>query len=412
MKVLWFVQSDYNPSNKNNLYNGVGWILSLQRELLKIDNLELSMAYWGSSDKSYKKDGISFWEMAEPHMNTLKKVSLRLKGNIKQEAEYLWNSYSSKMLDVIQKISPEVIHVFGSENMYGLISKYTDIPVIIHLQGILNPYYVALLPPGISKSSYILKDGCNPIKVFKNYNSLYCWKKNIYCEKEILSHTNFFFGRTVWDYRISKLFNPQAKYLQCGEVLRESFYEEKQREVPSTLVIVSTISSPFYKGYDLVLKTAKILRVMNIGFEWLLFGNIKPSFIEEILGMKHDDVHVHLLGVATEKQIQSQLLKSTLYVHPSYIDNSPNSVCEAQMCGLPVIATNVGGVCSIVKDGETGFLVPANDPYQMAYLIIKLFKDKNLNIRVGKEARKTAEKRHNKSTIIKQLLDGYLQMIK
>ena len=60
------------------------------------------------------------------------------------------------------------------------------------------------------------------------------------------------------------------------------------------------------------------------------------------------------------------MLSCTAYVHPSYIDNSPNSVCEAQVLGVPVVATDVGGVPSIVENGKTGWLVPANDPVATA----------------------------------------------
>ena len=94
-------------------------------------------------------------------------------------------------------------------------------------------------------------------------------------------------------------------------------------------------------------------------------------------------------------------------MHPSYIDNSPNSVCEAQMCGVPVIATNVGGVCSIVEDGVTGYLVPANDPYQIAYLANNLFKNLVEVEKITETARQNAQQRHNKVKIANQLLTAY-----
>ena len=104
---------------------------------------------------------------------------------------------------------------------------------------------------------------------------------------------------------------------------------------------------------------------------------------------------------------KESITNSTVYVHPSYIDNSPNSVCEAQILGVPVIAANVGGLPSIINNGETGFLVPANDPYQMAYLIHLLQKDEILNQRIGENAHLQALKRHDRNTIIKQLLEVY-----
>ena len=161
----------------------------------------------------------------------------------------------------------------------------------------------------------------------------------------------------------------------------------------------------------MILKTAKILSDYKIDFNWYVFGNTNVSLIERIFHIRHESVNVHLLGVATANQIKECLLSSTVYVHPSYIDNSPNSVCEAQICGLPIIATNVGGVNSIVNDGENGFLVPSNDPYQTAYLINLLYIDNTLNKKMGISSQEVARNRHDKTKIINQLIDGYHQMV-
>lgn len=411
MKILWFVQPDFNPSNKKNCYNGVGWIMAIQKELVKRSDISLCMSYWGKTDSSFQEGGVFYYQMEEPKMPIWEKIKCRINTGYICEEKYLWGAYRNKMKEVIKAFSPDIIHIFGSENKYGLISGFTKVPVVIHLQGILNPYYMSLLPPFVSKYEYIFKDGLRIGKVLRNLNGLYAWKKMIFCEKEILKNTDFFFGRTVWDYRISNFFNNQAKYMLCGEILRAPFYIESKRINPQKLTIASTISSPLYKGFDLILKTAKILSDYKIDFNWYVFGNTNVSLIERIFHIRHESVNVHLLGVATANQIKECLLSSTVYVHPSYIDNSPNSVCEAQICGLPIIATNVGGVNSIVNDGENGFLVPSNDPYQTAYLINLLYIDNTLNKKMGISSQEVARNRHDKTKIINQLIDGYHQMV-
>lgn len=234
-----------------------------------------------------------------------------------------------------------------------------------------------------------------------------------HCEREILKNIQFYFGRTTWDYRIVKLFNSNATYFHCDEILRSSFYDENmKRRIPSKLKIVSTISIPPYKGFDIILKTAKLLCSMNVDFEWNVFGNVGPNLIEKNARIRHEDVHVNLMGVATETQIKETILSSTVYVHPSYIDNSPNSVCEAQMCGVPVIATNVGGVSSLIENGKTGFLVPANDPYQMAYLVNELGCNLDLNVKIGEGAKAMAFERHNRNHICENLYNNYCKIIK
>lgn len=75
--------------------------------------------------------------------------------------------------------------------------------------------------------------------------------------------------------------------------------------------------------------------------------------------------------------------------------------------GCPVIATNVGGVSSLIVNSETGFLIPANDPYQLVYLLLLLYNDKQLNIDMGIKAKEIARKRHSVNDIVNSILNTY-----
>ena len=151
---------------------------------------------------------------------------------------------------------------------------------------------------------------------------------------------------------------------------------------------------------------------MHIDFEWKVFGNLSPHFFEDITNLNHGDLSIHLCGVATAEQLRETLLHSTVYVQPSYIENSPNSVAEAQILGIPVVATNVGGTSSMVTHGTDGFLFPATDPYMAAYYIKSLIEDKNnVNMEIGTQAHKKATLRHDKQEIITQLLNTYKEIL-
>ena len=64
---------------------------------------------------------------------------------------------------------------------------------------------------------------------------------------------------------------------------------------------------------------------------------------------------------------------------------------EAMACGTPVIATDVGGLSQLVRDGETGFLVPGMDLVALAESLGKVLSDKKLRERLGKQASEYAE---------------------
>ncbi|KPJ97214.1 MAG: hypothetical protein AMJ60_12295, partial [Desulfobacterales bacterium SG8_35] len=95
----------------------------------------------------------------------------------------------------------------------------------------------------------------------------------------------------------------------------------------------------------------------------------------------------------------------------SYIDNSPNSVAEAQIVGMPVIASYTGGVPSMVKDGETGLLFPTGDVPLLVSRIKSIFKDDALANKLGENALQTARKRHDPDRIVRDQLAAYKNII-
>lgn len=406
MKVLWFVQENFDPSKEKGGYNGAGWISSLRNELVKKAGLEMALAFFSNESKQGSASGVKYYSMLTPMLSTLKKINLRIKGDLIKEEEALWPAYRAEMLKVLDDFKPDVIQIFGSENKYGLVASVTDIPVVLHIQGIVAPCLNAYLPPFFSweKTGWLNSVRHKPIR--DN------WKSMEHCEKEIFHHVKNYIGRTEWDKRVTQVLSPDSNYYYGGEILRKVFYDENaKRKIPGKLTIVSTISMPFYKGFDFILKTASLLKNKNISFEWNVAGNVDYSIVEEIVGIRHDEVNVNLLGVLNAEQLKEELLKSTLYFHPSYIDNSPNSVCEAQILGITCIGTNIGGIPSVINDGNTGFLVPANDPYQAAYLIEKVFENEALNTQMGNAAKEIAKKRHDKQRIVDSLVDLYKHLI-
>lgn len=406
MRVLWFTNTPSNYKVQKGGYNGGGWISSLENEINKIKDIELAISFILPNELfKITQNNVTYYPITLSSQNKLSKLknivyeSIEIKDNI------------DKYIEVVNDFKPDIIEIFGSEQPFGLISKYIKIPIVLHIQGIINPYYNAFLPPFFSWKNLIFHN-INPIQIFREYLNKKRWKIQCKQEKEILQNVKYYIGRTTWDERITKIFNQSCLYFYGSEILRDVFYQSANRCIPDKLKVITTISSPLYKGFDLVLKTAKIIKEnLKIDFIWKVFGDINPRYIENIIGITCDDVNVKLMGVAQAETIKEEILCCTCFFHPSYIDNSPNSVCEAQILGCPVISTNVGGISSLINDNITGFLIPANDPYQAAYLIKLLHSDISLNQRIGHTGKEIALKRHDKQKIIKELICVYNQIL-
>lgn len=415
MRILWFTNTPSCYNSSKTPYNGGGWISSAEKMIKRQPDIQLGISFILKDDKfKIIRDNVTYYPV-NINKSLYKRVTERMSKNIEYSKKN-WPLYVEQFKKVIDDFQPDIIQVFGSENYFGLIGSHTSIPVVLHIQGILNPYLNAFLPPHMSWNIYNKSISRNNFKekikllLFGSDKNL--WEKACLREREIYKRIHYYLGRTTWDKRVTKIMNTKAKYYECGEILREEFYTECKRSIPSKLTIVTTISNSPYKGFDLLLKTAYLLKYnLQLDFEWKVYGNINASYVEKQYNIYSDNVNVKLMGVANAKDLRAAELSATLYVHTSYIDNSPNSLCEAQILGLTCIATNVGGIPSLINDGKSGFIVPANDPYQLAYLINKLYLDIDLNYTIGNEARSCAMRRHNPSCIISNLLKIYKLII-
>jgi len=94
-------------------------------------------------------------------------------------------------------------------------------------------------------------------------------------------------------------------------------------------------------------------------------------------------------------------------VLPSETESAPLTILEAMSTGLPVIATDVGGIPEIVDDGRNGFLVPLKHPEDIAERILELHGDREKLRRMGAAARETILERYSTETVVQQYLEVY-----
>jgi len=99
-------------------------------------------------------------------------------------------------------------------------------------------------------------------------------------------------------------------------------------------------------------------------------------------GLKHK---VKLIGWIPHDELPSYLNDLKLLILPSYTEGLPNIVLEAMACGTPVLATAVGAIPDVIKDGETGFIMEDNSPECIAKNIVRALNHHNLG-RITKNA--------------------------
>lgn len=121
---------------------------------------------------------------------------------------------------------------------------------------------------------------------------------------------------------------------------------------------------------------------------------------------------IDFLGALPSNRVAELLRSSRLFCLPSHGEGTPVSVMEALSCGLPVVATRVGGIPDIVEHGMTGLLVDKGDCNQLAVSIVELLSDHSACVRMGSRAQEFAETHLDIRQTANRLVDLYRDAIK
>lgn len=414
MKVLWFSNSPCGSiRRKSNKAITGGWLISLEDALKKNDSIELSVAYFSDvNEPDFVYDEVSYYPIYKNvhRNNSLLRILSRLSDLNKNDI-----TDADLLIDVVKKVKPDLIHIHGTEKAYGLLGLMNiKIPIIFSIQGLISPYLEKLysgIPLDFLKKNNNIKNYLTFTTEHFNVNR---WKHNANREISYLINAKYILGRTFWDRSITLLFNQNRIYYQCEEILREPFYAYlwNKKRSKDKFIITSTISPGIYKGIETLLKTADILKkYTDVDFEWNVIGVGSNDRIfriaQKYVKLNYKDVNIKLLGRKNADEVVRILLGADVYCHVSHIENSPNSVCEAMILGLPVIATNSGGTASILENNKEGILIQDGDPYICAGCILDLYRNEDTARLLGQNARKRALIRHNPQIIADCLFKIY-----
>lgn len=115
--------------------------------------------------------------------------------------------------------------------------------------------------------------------------------------------------------------------------------------------------------------------------------------------------HFRFVGELSSEKMKEEYLRANVFVLPSTIENSPNSLAEAMYLGVPSIAADVGGVSDFAIHKEEAFLYPSSASYMLAYYIMKVFEDPEEAARMGAKGRKRAIREYDRSNNSKRFME-------
>jgi len=178
--------------------------------------------------------------------------------------------------------------------------------------------------------------------------------------------------------------------LVVGNGVNENvFHPVKQKNQDPYVLYVARLD--YRKGVLDLIETAKLIQDYDIKMMVAGDGPLKKHFHNEIV--KNNLAHVELLGHVSGKNLVNLYQNALMFVFPSLYEGLPTVLLEAMACGLPVIATEIPAHKDLIKNMKNGIFIKPKSPEELAKKILILKENKDLRKKVGKNARKTIEKR-------------------
>lgn len=327
------------------------------------------------------------------------------------------------MRKILTDYQPDVTHIWGTEFPHSLamMKVHPDSDhVCISIQGLCSmiaKHSRAFVPESVVYS-WTLRD-------FLRWDNLYLQSRKFAMrganEVQALSLCKHVIGRTQWDYACTKRMAPNAVYHMCNETLRDEFYCKAGKwlleKCEKHSIFVSQAGSSL-KGFHIALEALpEILKRYPDAILYATGENLTqmPSYkrsayhkyLLKLIQQNELEDKVKFLGVLAEKDMCAQFLRSNVFVSASSIENSPNSVAEAMMLGLPIVASFVGGTMDLLQDKVEGYLYQADAPYMLAHYVCKVFDNTMDAKKMGKNACFRAKLTHDRSENLQQLLSIY-----
>ncbi len=418
MKVLWVTNTifpEFSEALGQPKTVGGGWMYALSQNM--VDNgIELAVvtAKTKSNHVHKKINNINFYLLGSKRPVTEYDISLAVQ----------WK-------EVINNIKPDLVHIHGTENGYGLVlmNTFPQLNYVVSIQGLIGiiyRYYYAGITIKEILRSITIRDIIKRDTIIQARRNFLIRSNRI--ERKYLDQTSHVIGRTQWDHDQVKTMNPLVQYHFCNESLRESFYNSKKWNAKTKINHTIFLSQAGYpiKGLHKVLEAVALmknefpdLRVRVAGKDILRKSKSLKEYLKRdgygkyvhSLVQKYGlETQISFLGYLDEQQMIQEYLNAHIFICPSSIENSPNSLGEAQLLGVPCIASYVGGIPDMVIHNQSGLLYRFEEVEMLAQSIKRIFNADALANKLSTNGIRQATERHDKDINVRQLLSIYAAM--
>ena len=417
MRVLWTVNLVPEEAAKKMNINTVvlgGWVESMTRQLRNYEDVELAIACKTDLNRKFEEEvqGVRYFSLPYSSKTSLEELE-------------------STCVEIIDAYQPELIQIEGTEFLHAKAmlnaGKKKGIPIVVSMQGILNgqyQYQCGQLPiDDMIFSTSITKMFAAWIL---HLRKRLWYKPRMKPEREIIKQAEYILGRTTWDRAHTYAINPQAKYFSCNRVLREPFYKTKW-DIDKMERHSIYVGNGYFalKGLHFVIMALPQL-IREYPDLKLYVAGYKPyeakdsrsfikkgyaAYLKKLIQDLDVEDYIEFTGPLSAQQVADKLAHVNAYVLSSAVENSPNTLGEAMIIGTPCVASYVGGVADMAKDGKEALHFRNDDPALLAWNVKRIFDNDQLALQLSENGKKKAFVTHDAEKNAEQLIKVYKEIL-
>lgn len=324
---------------------------------------------------------------------------------------------------VLADFKPDLLHAEGSEMAYTrrMLEAWSG-PRLLSLQGVINgiePYQLGALRIWRMLASMRPRQMLTALALLSDKR--FRFDPRLAGERETLALASHIMGRTLWDRAHAWAMNPAAVYFQCNRTLREAFYSERWaiEACDRGTIFIGNSAVPL-KGVHTLLDAIMLLKRECPEIRLIVAGERPgerrsrfrqwvgyPSYLQDRIRQLGLEKHVEFTGLLDAKAMAARMVRCNVYAMASLIENSPNTLGEAMMLGMPCAVAYAGGAPSMAADEREALFFRAGDPVTLAFQIKRLFDSAELCERLGNGAHARAMQTHDAEANFRDLMAAY-----
>lgn len=338
-----------------------------------------------------------------------------------------------KFVQELRSYCPQVIHIWGTEYAHTLAmvnaarrEELLD-RLAVSIQGLCSViawHYAEGIPDSVRRKA-TFRDALRRDNILQQQKK-FALRGEL--EEEALQTARHVIGRTHWDAACTARINPKLQYHFCNETLRKPFYEGKwQYETcRKHRVFASSCEYPV-KGFHYLLEAFgevvkqypdATLAVPGRSFlepaSWKekLRRSAYQNYLRDLARKYGLEDRIEFLGSLSAEQMRQEYLKANAFVLPSTVENSPNSMGEAMLLGVPCVAADVGGVTTMLTHEKEGLVYRGDAPDMLARNLCRIFAMERQAEALGAAAHEHASRTHDPENNIRDLMGIYQNLCK